>query len=68
MDDYLRLRGWDVTTGWPTHETLADLDLDDVYAPMVAGAQDAKARLPKLSPERPIVDIHKDDEERKDRP
>jgi aldehyde:ferredoxin oxidoreductase len=68
MDEYLRLRGWDVTTGWPTRETLAALDLDEVYAPMVAGAQAAKARLPELPPERPIIDLHKDDAERKDRP
>ena len=31
MDEYLRLRGWDVTTGWPTQETLARLDIGDVH-------------------------------------
>ena len=64
MDAYLRIRGWDVDNGWPTQETLARLDISDVYEPMVAGAQRAKATLPELPPERPVVDIHKNDPER----
>ena len=64
MDEYLRLRGWDVRTGWPTQETLARLELADVYAPMIAGAQRAKATLPELPPVAPVNDIHRNDPER----
>ena len=56
MDDYNRLRGWDVETGWPTREHLAHLGLEDLYDAMVSGAQGAQERLPELSPERPVVD------------
>ncbi len=65
MDEYLRLRGWDVKTGWPTRERLTVLGLEDVYDPMVAGAREAKATLPELPPVDPIVDIHKDDPDRR---
>jgi aldehyde:ferredoxin oxidoreductase len=58
MDDYYRLRGWDVERGWPTPERLAQLDLAHVYEPMVAGAQAAQARLPELPPETPVIDYH----------
>ncbi len=64
MDEYLRLRGWDVATGWPTREKLEDLGLGDVYDPMVEGARKAKARLPELDPVAPVVDVHKNDPER----
>ncbi|MBM2832189.1 MAG: Aldehyde ferredoxin oxidoreductase [Dehalococcoidia bacterium] len=30
LDDYYQLRGWDVSTGFPTRETLESLDLKDV--------------------------------------
>ncbi|MDP2917699.1 MAG: aldehyde ferredoxin oxidoreductase C-terminal domain-containing protein [Dehalococcoidia bacterium] len=30
LDEYYRLRGWDVATGWPTRQTLGDLGLSDV--------------------------------------
>jgi aldehyde:ferredoxin oxidoreductase len=64
MDEYLRLRGWDVATGWPTRERLASLGLADVYEPMVAGARAAQARLPKLSPVPPVHDYHQYDPDR----
>jgi aldehyde:ferredoxin oxidoreductase len=58
MDDYYRLRGWDVDSGWPTRERLDSLDLDGVHDAMLAGAQDAQERLPELPPERPVQDHH----------
>ena len=64
MDEYLRLRGWDMQTGWPTRETLARLDLGNVHADMLAGAARAQARLPQLPPEAPVRDIHKNDPDR----
>jgi hypothetical protein len=48
MDAYYRLRGWDLERGWPSAERLAQLDLAQVYEPMVAGAQAAQERLPAL--------------------
>ena len=67
MDHYLELRGWDVETGWPTAEKLAELGLEGVHGPMVEGAEKARATLPELPPVEPVVDHHKDDpvEERK---
>ena len=59
-----RLRGWDPATGWPTRERLESLDLGQVYEPMVAGAEAAKAQLPELPPVGPVVDIHVDDPDR----
>jgi aldehyde:ferredoxin oxidoreductase len=38
VDALYALHGWDAERGWPTRETLAALDLDDVYDPMVEGA------------------------------
>jgi hypothetical protein len=61
MDDYYRLRGWDESSGWPTRERLSQLGLAHVYEPMVAGAKGARARLPDLGPERPVVDHHAED-------
>lgn len=61
MDNYYRLRGWDLERGWPTPERLAQLDLAHVYQPMVVGAQEAQARLPALPPETPVLDHHKHD-------
>ena len=29
-DEYYRLRGWDLRTGWPTEEKLKKLSLEDV--------------------------------------
>jgi hypothetical protein len=42
MDEFYALHGWDVERGWPTRERLHELDLADLYEPMVDGA--AKAR------------------------
>ncbi len=56
MDEYYRLRGWDVATGWPTPETLARLELPGVYSEMVDGAQAAQQRLPPLPAEPPVQD------------
>ena len=64
MDEYYRLRGWDVETGWPTQERLERLGLGDVYDEMVAGAESASARLPELAPVAPVVDVHTKDAER----
>ena len=30
LDDYYRLHGWEVSTGWPTKKCMSDLGLDDV--------------------------------------
>ena len=43
MDDYYRRQGWDPGSGWPTRVRLEDLDLGDVYEPMVSGASAARA-------------------------
>jgi aldehyde:ferredoxin oxidoreductase len=58
MDEYYRLRGWDVRTGWPTPERLTSLGLGEVYGEMVSGAKAARERLPELPPERPVQDPH----------
>jgi aldehyde:ferredoxin oxidoreductase len=65
MDEYLRLRGWDVATGWPTREKLAELGMEEVHAPMIRGAREAKARLPELPPVAPVHDVHRNDPDRK---
>jgi hypothetical protein len=64
MDEYYRLRGWDVETGWPTAERLESLGLDGVYGEMVSGAAKAQAHLSELPPVAPVVDIHQDDPDR----
>jgi aldehyde:ferredoxin oxidoreductase len=43
IDEFYRLHGWDPATAWPTSERLRELDLGDVYEPMVEGAERAKA-------------------------
>lgn len=58
MDEYYRLRRWDVRTGWPTREKMGELGLGAMYDPMVEGAKAAKARLPELPPVAPVQDIH----------
>jgi len=30
MDEFYDLRGWDRRTGWPTHDTLKQLDMADI--------------------------------------
>jgi aldehyde:ferredoxin oxidoreductase len=42
MDEFYTLHRWDVGNGWPTQKCLRELDLEDVYEPMVAGASRAK--------------------------
>jgi len=64
MDEYLRLRGWDLETVWPTQEKLNELGMGDVHVPMTKGAAAARARLPKLEPVLPVVDIHRNDPDR----
>ena len=59
MDDYYRIRGWDVSTGWPTRERLEGLDLTGAYDEMVAGAAAARRRLSELPPERPVEDCYR---------
>jgi aldehyde:ferredoxin oxidoreductase len=29
LDEYYRLRGWDLKTGWPTQDKLAELSLGE---------------------------------------
>ena len=48
MDEFYALHGWDAQTGWPTQERLTDLDLPDLYEPMLEGA----ARHSHLPPAR----------------
>ncbi len=38
VDEFYALHGWDAERGWPTRERLRELDMEDVYEPMVAGA------------------------------
>ncbi len=64
MEEYYRLRGWDVRTGWPTRVTLTSLGMDDVYEEMVTGADAARERLPEPLPEQPVQDHHRLDPER----
>ena len=42
VDGFYALHGWDAERGWPTQQSLRELDLEDVYEPMVDGA--ARAR------------------------
>ena len=59
MDDYYRYQGWDVESGWPTQERLAELGMADVYEPMVAGAERAQESLPEPPPPPgPVPLIH----------
>jgi aldehyde:ferredoxin oxidoreductase len=58
MDDYYRCQGWDVSTGWPAKERLAELNLDGVYEPMVEGARQARARLPEPPRAEPVPAVH----------
>jgi hypothetical protein len=44
LDEFYALHGWDPETGWPTQERLDELEMDDVYEPMVQGAAQAKGR------------------------
>jgi hypothetical protein len=44
MDEFYLLHGWDVENGWPTRECLQELDLENTYEPMIAGAEKARVR------------------------
>ena len=46
VDEFYRLHGWDIERGWPTRERLHELDLGDVYEPMLEGAARVKAADP----------------------
>jgi len=58
MDEYYGYQGWDVETGWPTRERLAELGIEEVYEPMVEGAEAARARLPEPPVAEPVPLIH----------
>ena len=45
LDEFYTLHGWDTERGWPTPERLRELDMGDMYEPMVEGA--AKAKGPR---------------------
>ena len=42
LGEFYALHGWDAETGWPTGECLGELDMGDVYEPMLAGATRAR--------------------------
>lgn len=42
LDDFYALQGWDLERGWPTRERLRQLGLEDLYEPMVGGAEEAR--------------------------
>ena len=58
MDEYYAHQGWDVETGWPTAERLAELGMPDAHEAMVVGAQRAKASLPEPPTAEPVPLIH----------
>jgi aldehyde:ferredoxin oxidoreductase len=58
MDEYYQHQGWDVETGWPTEERLAELGMPDAYEPMVEGARRAKEALPEPPRAKPVPLIH----------
>ena len=54
MDEYYGYLGWDPETGWPMRERLAELGIEDVHAPMVAGAVRAREVTPPWPESKPI--------------
>ena len=50
MDEFYALHGWDAENGWPTRERLRELDMEDVYVPMVEGAAKARSEASSVSP------------------
>ena len=48
LDRFYRLHGWDPETAWPTQESLRELGLGDVFAPMVKGAAQARGRAQRI--------------------
>jgi hypothetical protein len=43
LDEFYTLHGWDTERGWPTEKRLRELGLEDVYEPMLDGAERALA-------------------------
>jgi aldehyde:ferredoxin oxidoreductase len=58
MDEYYAHLGWDIQSGWPTRERLAALGLQEVYEPMVAGAAEARTKLPSPPVAEPVPQIN----------
>ncbi|NLG50845.1 MAG: hypothetical protein GX552_12125, partial [Chloroflexi bacterium] len=60
MDEYYRLQGWDVETGWPTRERMQELGMGEMYDPMMAGAEKAKETVPPppAELEQPVPQIN----------
>jgi len=44
LDEFYALHGWDIERGWPTRERLHELGLEDLYEPMVDGAERVVSR------------------------
>ena len=44
MDEFYALHGWDAERGWPTWDSLRELDLEELYEPMIAGATRAREK------------------------
>jgi aldehyde:ferredoxin oxidoreductase len=49
LDEFYALHGWDPQSGWPTHERLVELDIGEVYGPMVEGAAKLDEHKPGFS-------------------
>ncbi|MFP3895411.1 MAG: aldehyde ferredoxin oxidoreductase N-terminal domain-containing protein [Anaerolineales bacterium] len=54
--EYYQHLGWDPSTGRPTRKRLCDLDLEDIYEPMISGAEEAEERRPEW-PEWPPPEV-----------
>jgi hypothetical protein len=44
MDEFYALHSWDVERGWPTQDCLRELGIEDVYKPMMDGADRAQRK------------------------
>lgn len=44
LDEFYVLHGWDSGRGWPTRERLHELGVEDMYDPMVDGAERKRGR------------------------
>jgi hypothetical protein len=53
VDGFYALHGWDAERGWPNQQTLRELDLEDVYEPMVDGAARAREVAPDYAAGEP---------------
>jgi hypothetical protein len=45
LDEFYELHGWDAKKGWPTRACLRELDMEDVYQPMIEGAEKTTRRF-----------------------